>query len=374
MIISITLGIATYALSRVLFGGFKLDNLGHPANRLEHRLSPMPYMSVADFRGSPNKTLTSFLIFRVVPPVVTLLLALGTLYHVGPSKIDTAWVTYLSFAIPYLADRLKDYRNLPSYRKFQVKFVYWTVETIVLASCLAPVFVFNETTILSSFPSFPELLEGVWISYVTFLLLTLFRVLTADTPSEHDNSLEATEVEELWSAIDKRIQNCVADEVQKFDVPECLIRAIVSNENLNRGKIARALERLLVRIPKLRLTVGIAQVASERPLTDEESITLLIQDIAGARINSASSVSDLEQYLWGHNPDPHSYDLAVQLLHYWYDVMDCHSSQPEAQTDHHNRWRTFVELAKIREIMRTVQQKFPSRLMDFPPLIRRSHS
>lgn len=365
MIISITLGIATYALCRVLFGGFKLDNLGHPVNRLEHRLSPMPYMSVADFRGSPKKTLTSFLIFRVVPPVVTLLLALGALHHVGPSKIDTAWVTYLSFAIPYLADRLKSYRNLPSYRKFQVKFVYWTVETIVLACCLAPVFVFNETTILSSFPSFPELLEGAWISYVTFLLLTLFRVLTADTPSEHDDSLEATEVEELWSVIDKRIQNCIADEAQKFDVSECLVRAIVSNENLNRGKLARALERLLVRIPKLRVTVGIAQVASERPLTDEESITLLVQDIAGARINSASSVSDLEQYLWDHNPDPHSYDLAAQLLHYWCDLMDCHSSQPEAQIDHHNRWRTFVKLAKIREIMRTVEQKFPSRLTDF---------
>ena len=52
-----------------------------------------------------------------------------------------------------------------------------------------------------------------------------------------------------------------------------LLRAILIYENVNRPAWVRLLERAIVRVPGVRLTVGIAQVMSKRPLSDNDSIT-----------------------------------------------------------------------------------------------------
>ena len=56
---------------------------------------------------------------------------------------------------------------------------------------------------------------------------------------------------------------------------ECLYYSILIFENLNRPKIIRVIENMLVRFMHMELSVGIAQVKSKTPLSDDESIVAM---------------------------------------------------------------------------------------------------
>lgn len=66
--------------------------------------------------------------------------------------------------------------------------------------------------------------------------------------------------------------DAIGGSAAKHGVDPDLILAILVYEDLNRPRVLRRLENLLVRVPGVVLTVGIAQVRSSRPLSDAQSI------------------------------------------------------------------------------------------------------
>lgn len=72
------------------------------------------------------------------------------------------------------------------------------------------------------------------------------------------------------------IEDLFLDEIKSAacacDLPDGLLTSILVFEDLNRPKMVRRIENILVCIPGVSLTVGVAQIRSSKPLSDRESI------------------------------------------------------------------------------------------------------
>lgn len=87
------------------------------------------------------------------------------------------------------------------------------------------------------------------------------------------------------------VMEAVEAAAKNYEHDVLLLTAIVIYEDLNRPRPIRFLENLLVRLPGVELTVGIAQVRSSRPLTDEESIWKMAEYIQSVVREEGSSRS-----------------------------------------------------------------------------------
>ena len=79
---------------------------------------------------------------------------------------------------------------------------------------------------------------------------------------------------------------------------------------MNRPAIVRWLEQLCVRIPKVRLSVGLAQVQSDTPINDDDSIR-----IAAAKLSHTAEAdrSEIIKKLKNYNNDE-SYLNNIELI------------------------------------------------------------
>ncbi|MDN6296150.1 MAG: hypothetical protein L0J41_07235, partial [Alkalibacterium sp.] len=85
------------------------------------------------------------------------------------------------------------------------------------------------------------------------------------------------------------------------DENNCSIQLLISiliNESLNRPPIFRFIENIIVKLPKIEMTVGVAQVLSSHSLSDEESIQK-----ASEILRDTKSVNDydLKEYIKKYN-------------------------------------------------------------------------
>jgi hypothetical protein len=92
-----------------------------------------------------------------------------------------------------------------------------------------------------------------------------------------------------------------------------LLYAILIYENLNRPNFVRYFENLIVKITKKELTVGIAQVKSNKPLTDIQSIELACKRLANSN-NLKGDTQQLKLLILRYNGSADYYDSVMEIL------------------------------------------------------------
>ncbi|OZG60570.1 hypothetical protein BLEM_1766 [Bifidobacterium lemurum] len=133
-------------------------------------------------------------------------------------------------------------------------------------SCLAP-------------SNFSSMIDSLWSSLSVALVIIVFFELLRNDPEEkqtESNALQGRKETLIIRSFSQQVQRYISvikQESQKQSASPSLLTSILIYEDLNRPKWIRTVENLLVAIPGTKLTVGIAQVESTVPLSDEESIS-----------------------------------------------------------------------------------------------------
>ncbi|MDN5425886.1 MAG: hypothetical protein L0G03_08465, partial [Lactococcus lactis] len=154
-------------------------------------------------------------------------------------------------------------------------------------------------------PDFESLKNDMWSGLIIALLIFIyFKYTNMNYKSNNKNDSDAfdPEIEELVYKSFYEILSKYNKEISKYcDENNCSIQLLISiliNESLNRPPIFRFIENIIVKLPKIEMTVGVAQVLSSHSLSDEESIQK-----ASEILRDTKSVNDydLKEYIKKYN-------------------------------------------------------------------------
>ena len=263
------------------------------------------YASVSEFVGGGNRKWEKYILFRFTPPLIIFLLLASVLnkyyptYSLMPPLLLSAFISVL----------FRDLISIFQKNILREQLVHLMNTALVLAAALL-VSSLDGTPFLETIaPSIPGLVDNVWSSLLIAALVVYYFEATNMSRSHQDDNAERIAKENYvlnsYTEIKKKYHSVVQDVCTTYDVSEILFYALLIYENMNRPEFIRKLENLIVRFTSRELTVGIAQIKSEQPLSDELSIKK-----AGAEVLKDSSSMDFGGY------DLDSIELKQQIEKY----------------------------------------------------------
>lgn len=231
------------------------------------------YMSVAEFVSGGDRRWFGYILFRILPPTIllTLLAAVLNRYY---GEVNIVGFLFIAAVTSLL---LRDFLSLFQKKKtLSEKLIHMFNITIVLV----------VATIISSFdkdpfliklaPSISGLVDNLWSSLLVALLIIFYFDATNSSKKYQkelsDKNIRSNYIIDSYNHIKDKFSGDILNACKKYDCSLPLLYAILIFENMNRPKLFREIEGFVVRITRIPLTVGIAQVKSNKPLTDQETI------------------------------------------------------------------------------------------------------
>lgn len=301
MILSILSGVVTSLLIIITYIWIKDINLKNHENITDGGLPiPIFYLSLVQLLSKPRKRWGNYFIFITVVPLIFFILQVSILQkycnvHVFAGLITTVTISSIM--------RLKIIFN--NKRPWSERFLLLVTIIILLIlafliSCLSRFINFSLIA-----PDFESLKNDMWSGLIIALLIFLyFRYTNMNYKSnnKNDNDVFDSEIEDLVYKSFYEILFRYNKEISKYCAENnCSIQLLISiliNESLNRPPIFRFIENIIVKLPKIEMTVGVAQVLSNHSLSDEESIQK-----ASEILRNTESVNDydLKEYIKKYN-------------------------------------------------------------------------
>lgn len=318
MFFSIISGILSAVITGLIFILLKEKN-----NTLAPLMyQPIHYMSFNEFHLQKNKKWVNYYLFIYIPPVVVSLLQISIIQKYSQSKY-----IFLGLFCFWFVYSLKNFNkiirgNLYSNAKFLLCGNTCFLFIIFLFFKIVTNFV--NFSILS--PSITGLVDSMWSTlFVALLIMLYLKITNLNSNYNYKYQYSRTELKnEQIKYIQKSkydIEEPFGTEIlkycKKYNCSIQLLYAILIYENLNRPKFFRVLENLLVRIPKCSLTVGIAQVYSDKPLSDMESIKKAIEQLGNT---NKSNQIDINKAIYEYN-NQDSYVNEVKKIYHLLSVI-----------------------------------------------------
>ena len=291
---------------------FAIIKKNSPPNSMEGHPEFLGYSSLQEFVYGPKHQLIRYMVFRFGPPALIGILICGVMNRVHPGMssfpalIMVLLVSNVSGSIKKLFTRKTWLRERLAH---SLVLSFLTVLSIIISASLD-----GTPLIIRLTPSLSGFVDNAWSTLLVAVLIAGFIRLTQRSSKDRnqsDTSLIQHEIREAYRGIDDKFGHLVrAYPAQDPYVKEAFL-CILTFENMNRPKWWRRVENLLVRLPNVRLTVGIAQISSDRPLTDDESIQVGVAHLAevsnqlemGTSIPPAAGPQHIERLIRAYNPN-----------------------------------------------------------------------
>lgn len=233
------------------------------------------YLSVSDYVATRPQRRLYYLAFRHLPPLIVTMLLCGLLNKLFPPL----------WTLPYLLTATFSSVLFGSFREALRRGVYLSERLVHVYNVIAINFMavlmefFSHTAWLAAAtPSLEGIVDNIWSSLFVSLIIVAFMEFSSRRypTNRFEERRDVTErfVAASLSSIESRFGNHVDSLCGSDLLLRRLMKAILVFEDMNRPAWVRMLERVLVRVPGVAMTVGVAQVRSERPLSDLDSITV----------------------------------------------------------------------------------------------------
>ena len=239
------------------------------------------YLTVSEFVAGGHKRWWKYILFRSLPPFIVFIL-LVSIYQKYDLIKDTLYpliLTSLIFLLP---------KDLYCLTKRSVTLPEKIMHLINVGAVLIVVVFTNYLTQVVPIdvlaPSMEGVIDNLWASLLVASLVIFYLDATnlADKEEMGKENARSNYVVTTYRRLNEKFGESIVKECQKLGCSAALLYAILIYENMNRPSLVRKLENLFVRFFPIELTLGIAQVKSRRPLTDEESILIAIQRLKGS--------------------------------------------------------------------------------------------
>ena len=156
-------------------------------------------------------------------------------------------------------------------------------------------------------PSVEGLFDDLWSSLIATMLTVFYlQVTNMNTCSVSENKETVQFTNYVLSSFDT-IYNTYCKQIDalcvRYSCNKVLLYAILIYENMNRPWLIRKIENGVVRLFKCELTVGIAQVKSNKPLADKESIKIASEILKNTNMINLHNFEELQRIVNIYNPE-----------------------------------------------------------------------
>lgn len=156
-------------------------------------------------------------------------------------------------------------------------------------------------------PSVEGLFDDLWSSLIATMLTVFYlQVTNMNTCSVSENKETVQFANYVLSSFDT-IYNTYCKQIDalcvRYSCNKVLLYAILIYENMNRPWLIRKIENGVVRLFKCELTVGIAQVKSNKPLADKESIKIASEILKNTNMINLHNFEELQRIVNIYNPE-----------------------------------------------------------------------
>jgi hypothetical protein len=217
-----------------------------------------------------------YLAFRAVPVyVVAVFVSVTTTRLHGHAAAGVAFLGLLHVSHTSGRGMVRLYRaSGPAQGRRNVAFYYVGSMAIVALACLGAASTAHH--LAATIPAPAELSGAAWTGIFAAVLAVSLQSLSAE-----DVSIAAL-LARARADVGDRLWTLTRELAWQHHTDADLLTAIVASEALQRPRWLRRGERLRGRFPFLRRgSYGVAQITSSRPLTDEDSVSLLAQAFDG---------------------------------------------------------------------------------------------
>ena len=229
----------------------------------------------------PHIRWASFFAFRTIPPALIMILLAALLnkyFPALPVYPYTLLVALLSSA-PRSGYLLFSRRSVPAER-----WIHFACILLSLGAALAVALFDKNDYLVKLAPDVSGLRDNLWSSLFAALLVALYIDSTKLTKSAATSTRRqpSTYVIHWFDKLESIHGRQISEKADGDFLLKLLVYSILIVENFNRPWWLRKVENMFVRFPGSELTVGIAQVRSDQPLSDAESIDRAINKIRNA--------------------------------------------------------------------------------------------
>lgn len=283
------------------------------------------YLSVSQYLSLGKRKWINYFLFRLTPPFILLVLLCGVLNR------------YFSISDPLLFIFLSSIVSLLPRDIFMLFKADLISERIIHAvNCIFVLLLSFGVSILAKYisfsflvPSVNGLIDNLWSSLlVAMLVIFYFKVTNMRSTNDEARTKDITVsnyVTSSYMTIKDKYWFDITSACDKYQCSIPLLYSILIYENMNRPALMRTLENQLVKIFKLELTVGIAQIRSNKPLTDKESIYSAAKILSNTRYINISNKSQeyldaINKYNVGNNYADSVYTVLDKLRRYAFSI------------------------------------------------------
>lgn len=279
-LMSLVAGLAIHLFFKVI----RRYGPGGQTSRPDQQHIQTAYLSVADYVVTRPQRRLYYLAFRHLPPLIVTMLLCGLLNKLFPALWTLPYLLAATFS-SVLFGSFRESLRRGVYLSERLVHVY-NVIVINLMAVLAEFFS-HTAWLAAATPSLEGIVDNIWSSLFVSLIIVAFIEFSSrrypTNRSEERRDITERFVAASLSGIESKFGNHVDSLCGSDLLLRRLMRAILVFEDMNRPAWVRRLERVLVRVPGVTMTVGVAQVRSERPLSDLDSITVAHKLLAKER-------------------------------------------------------------------------------------------
>ena len=279
------------------------------------------YITVNEFVAGGHKRWWKYLIFRSLPPLVIFIFISSIYQKYFPNTIITSLIVLSAIISLIPREVFQLFKRTVSFSEKLMHFFNIVIVLLVAFSVSYAVKIFPINFLA---PSVKGMVDNLWTSLLIAFLVIFYLDATNQKfdYNEEERNLRDNSIITIFNRIQKKFGVSIRNYCQKNSCSEALLFAIVIYEDMNRPFFIRKLENILVRIFNVELTVGIAQVKSKKPLTDEESIKLATENLRESRAlvqsvfkSCESDYTDLRRIIALHNKGDAYADSIIQILY-----------------------------------------------------------
>ena len=257
------------------------------------------YLSVSEFAGSTISfsIVLRFILFRIFPPIIVYIFETSILQRTGLEQyvmIDLVCTCLLFSALTDIPGIFKSFT-------FGERFIHICFVILYLGTAIFSGWLSSRVDISFLAPSFSGVVDNLWSTLIIALIIAIYIELFRENPrAQAENNLflaHKKTIAKHLKTITKYHCATITESCQDYHVCSSLLLSILIYEDMNRPAIIRLLEQLCVRIPNVRLSVGLAQVQSDTPINDDDSIRIAAAKLRNtAEADRPEIIKKLKQY------------------------------------------------------------------------------
>ncbi|MCA9323819.1 hypothetical protein KC992_01825 [Candidatus Saccharibacteria bacterium] len=317
-VISFLAGLLIESFFRLVKYRDSLNNSGpRPKNQ-----SYDTYLSVTEFVAGGERRWAGYIIFRTLPALIIFVLLAAILNKYFASV--AIWPYLLIGAIISLTFR--DVYALTLRRKtISEKLVHLMNIMLVLVVATGVSILDGRPILLQLAPSVSGIVDNLWSSLLVALLIIFYFESTNTGKIYTDDQAEKNARENYilnsYQTIIEKYEKVIFNACAKSNCSRTLLFSVLIFENMNRPELFRKLENIFVKVFKQELSVGLAQVRSKKPLSDEQSIIKAANILRGSQKLEKKDHVDLQDKIARHLNTYNLNTIYVENITYIYQTL-----------------------------------------------------